>query len=48
MREAIFTPEPALARHVQLFCVMEMDEAEAFGEPERILPDGIVEICTHR
>jgi AraC-like DNA-binding protein len=42
-----FTPDPSLARHVQCFTVLELDDPASFGSPERILPDGIVEIVFH-
>jgi AraC-like DNA-binding protein len=40
-------PSRALADDVQLLWAMELDDPGSFGPPERILPDGIVEVVFH-
>jgi hypothetical protein len=38
---------PELEPHVRLIWGLEVDQAAAFGAPERILPDGVVEAVFH-
>ena len=38
---------PRLARYIRLIWSLELDRAEAFGPPQRIVPDGIVEVVFH-
>jgi len=40
-------PAPPLDRVVQCLWTLELDAAGAWGPPERILPDGIVEVVFH-
>ena len=42
-----FTPTSALRPYVQLIWSMELDSPVDFGPPERIAPDGIVELVLH-
>jgi AraC-like DNA-binding protein len=42
-----FAPQPALAPWIRLIWTLELDDWRAFGPPERILPDGIVELVFH-
>jgi AraC-like DNA-binding protein len=39
--------DPALAPYVRLIWTLEVDHPAAFGAPERIVPDGIVEVVFH-
>lgn len=43
----VFPPGPALEHHVQLFTVLELDAQAPPEPPQRIVPDGIVEIVFH-
>ena len=40
-------PCPSLRPYIQLIWCFELDDAAGFGPPERIAPDGIVEIVFH-
>ena len=42
-----FAPHPFLRPYVKLIWAFESDEPEVFGPPDRILPDGIVELVFH-
>lgn len=42
-----FLPSPPLRRYVQLIWCLELTADEHFGPPERIAPDGIVELVLH-
>ena len=42
-----FAPSPALAPFVQLIWCLELDSAADFGPPERVTPDGILELVLH-
>ncbi len=47
MTNSEFRPSPRLAPYVQLIWCLELDTAEDFGPPERIAPDGILELVLH-
>src|ERR1041384_5892770 len=50
MRGTVYTELPvhdALAPYVRLVWAMESSDAAAFGSPERIVPDGVVELVFH-
>lgn len=40
-------PSPPLAPYVQLIWCLELDTAAEFGPPERVAPDGILELVLH-
>ena len=40
-------PSPRLAPYVQLVWCLELDDPTEFGPPERIAPDGILELVVH-
>ncbi|HSR68238.1 MAG TPA: helix-turn-helix domain-containing protein [Acidobacteriota bacterium] len=40
-------PRPQLRPYVRLIWVLEVDQAESFGSPERVVPDGLVEVVFH-
>lgn len=45
--EQIVRPRAELAPYVRLIWALELDEAAAFGPPNTIVPDGIVELVLH-
>lgn len=47
MRLREFSPSPWLQPYVRLIWSLELDEPGSFGPPERIAPDGIVELVFH-
>lgn len=47
MRYREFAPHPQLAPYVRLIWTLEFEDPAAFGAPERILPDAVVEVIFH-
>lgn len=47
MRSLELLPCPPLRPYVRLLWVMELDEPATFGPPERITPDGLLEVVLH-
>jgi AraC-like DNA-binding protein len=47
MRNREFIPSESLRPYVRLFWVLELDDPIAFGPPERIAPDGLLEVVFH-
>lgn len=47
MRSREYNPCPALRPYVRLYWVFELDEPVEFGPPERINPDGLLELVFH-
>ena len=47
MRHLEICPSPWLRPHVQLIWCLELEHPDEFGPPERIAPDGIVELVFH-
>ena len=47
MRSLELIPSEPLRPYVRLIWVLELDEASVFGPPERISPDGLVELVFH-
>ncbi len=47
MRSREIEPSPPLAPYVRLFWLFELDDPDDFGPPERITPDGLLELVFH-
>jgi AraC-like DNA-binding protein len=47
MRHHEFSPCPGLEPYVRLIWVLELDRPADFGPPERIAPDGLLEVVFH-
>lgn len=47
MRQLELIPCEPLTPYVHLIWLLELDDLAAFGPPERIVPDGLVEAVFH-